>query len=200
MMDYTSAINTRGLTMISIKVPLFLLLLPFISLALTSCASYTSRDRAYTPPAPKAESTRLDYADRLPQHMNTGGGKMILIDPNVHAWGAYDSSGKLIRAGLATAGASYCPDIGRGCKTTPGSFRIYTLGGPECKSTRYPRPRGGAPMPYCMFFNKHQGLHGSPYVMEGNASHGCVRMRVADAEWVRYQFATIGTRVVVRAY
>ncbi len=44
-------------------------------------------------------------------------------------------------------------------------------------------------MPYCMFFNGNQGLHGSPYVMEGNVSHGCVRLSVSDAEWLRFNFA-----------
>jgi lipoprotein-anchoring transpeptidase ErfK/SrfK len=61
-------------------------------------------------------------------------------------------------------------------------------------------PHGGAPMPYCMFFNGSQGLHGSYEVVDGNASHGCVRMTVSDAEWVRFNFATIGTKVVVRPY
>ena len=44
-------------------------------------------------------------------------------------------------------------------------------------------------MPYCMFFNGGQALHGSPGgVMLGNESHGCVRMFVSDAEWLRYEF------------
>ena len=55
-------------------------------------------------------------------------------------------------------------------------------------------------MPYCVFFNKNQGLHGSQYVMEGNQSHGCVRLSVDDAEWVRFNFANIGTKVIVRPY
>jgi lipoprotein-anchoring transpeptidase ErfK/SrfK len=55
-------------------------------------------------------------------------------------------------------------------------------------------------MPYCMFFNGNQGLHGSYNVVDGNASHGCVRMTVSDAEWVRFNFANIGTKVIVRPY
>jgi lipoprotein-anchoring transpeptidase ErfK/SrfK len=137
---------------------------------------------------------------RMPAQISTKGERVVLVDPNVHAWGAYDKEGGLVRAGLATAGGEYCPDIKRGCKTGAGSFRVQSLGAENCKSTRYPRPHGGAPMPYCMFFNKNQGLHGSQYVMEGNVSHGCVRLSVSDAEWLRFNFANIGTKVVVKPY
>jgi len=173
-----------------------------IALALSSCASYHSRDTAYTASQRPQRDPSLpaNYADRLPGTVGTKGERMVLVDPNVHAWGAYDSSGKLMKAGLATAGAEYCPDIKRGCKTGAGTFRIQSLGASNCKSTRYPLPRGGAPMPYCMFFNKNQGLHGSQYVMEGNVSHGCVRLSEEDAEWLRFNFANIGTKVIVKPY
>lgn len=171
---------------------------------LSSCATYKSFSSSdeLTPAngTLRSASYGSNYESRLPEHMNTGGTRLVLVDPNVHAWGAYDADGSLIRAGLATAGGNWCPDIGRPCRTTPGSYRIHSLGAPECKSSLYPRPRGGAPMPYCMFFNGSQGLHGSYEVVEGNESHGCVRMRVEDAEWMRYNFATVGTRVVVRPY
>lgn len=64
-------------------------------------------------------------------------------------------------------------------------------------------------MPYCMFFNGGQAFHGSPGgVIKGNVSHGCVRMFVEDAEWLRYDFVEPpmdtngyrGTRVVVLPY
>lgn len=169
------------------------------TLSLTSCASYHSRDTAYTA-SQTGKNYPANYAQRLPASLNTKGERVVLIDPNVHAWGAYDRQGSLVRAGLATAGGYYCPDINRGCKTSAGSFRIQSLGSSACKSSKYPLPRGGAPMPYCMFFNGNQGLHGSPYVMEGNASHGCVRLSVDDAEWLRFNFANVGTKVIVRPY
>lgn len=183
-------ITSRGLL-------LALCIVPFV---LTSCASMSQRTR----PAASASHAAVErplpnYASRLPQKINTRE-KVIVINPNVHAWGAYDSNGNLVRAGLATAGASWCSDIKRACKTRAGSFRIQSLGARSCKSSIYPLPKGGAPMPYCMFFNGNQGLHGSPYVMEGNASHGCVRMRVEDAEWMRFNFARIGTKVIVKSY
>ena len=135
----------------------------------------------------------------MPQRIYTGE-KTILIDPNVHAWGAYDADGYLVRAGLATAGSDWCGDINRACHTRPGSFRIFSLGSEACKSSIYPLPKGGAPMPYCMFFNGNQGLHGSYQVVEGNVSHGCVRLQVFDAKWIRFDFARVGTKVIVKPY
>ena len=164
--------------------------LSLLSLTLSACSTFTSQDGGSS-----------DYASRLPSHVDTSE-KVVLVDPNVHAWGAYGADGSLIHAGIATAGSDWCPDLGRPCHTHPGSYRINSLGNPNCKSTEFPMPHGGAPMPYCMFFNHNQALHGSPAneVVEGNVSHGCVRMEVADAEWLRYNFADVGTKVVVKAY
>lgn len=55
-------------------------------------------------------------------------------------------------------------------------------------------------MPYCMFFNGNQALHGSHELAEGNISHGCVRISVDDAYWVRFNFANVGTKVIVMSY
>ena len=164
------------------------------SLVLCSCSTIQTPTTTSTEEA----TPSVDYASRLPSQL--GSGKAILIDPNVHAWGAYDSSGSLIRAGLVTAGANWCADIGRSCRTAAGTFRIYSLGDAGCKSSIYPVPKGGAPMPYCMFFHGGQALHGSYQVVEGNVSHGCVRLRVADAEWLRFNFANVGTKVIVKPY
>lgn len=148
------------------------------------------------------------YGGSMPSSISPPGEKVIIVDPSVHLFGAYDANGNLLRTGMVTAGNSWCRDIHRSCRTKVGSFRIYTLGGPGCKSHRYPLPHGGAPMPFCMFFNGNQGLHGSYEVVRGNVSHGCVRMHVADARWLRYNFVDgpsskngyRGTRVVVRPY
>lgn len=171
-----------------------------ITVVLTSCTSFAP-GKVNEPQVSHHPQYNTDYASRLPQHSPTGG-KAILVDPNVHAWGAYDNSGTLLKAGLASAGSDYCPDLGRRCHTGVGTFHINSLGSPGCKSSIFPMPRGGAPMPYCMFFNKNQALHGAPEgeVVEGNVSHGCVRLHVWDAEWIRYNFATVGTPVIVRSY
>jgi lipoprotein-anchoring transpeptidase ErfK/SrfK len=140
------------------------------------------------------------HSRALPSQISAPGEKVIIVDPRIHKFGAYTASGRLVLSGTATAGSSWCPDIKRPCRTRSGSFRIYTLGSPSCKSTKYPLPRGGAPMPYCMFFNGHQGIHGSYQVVAGNVSHGCVRVTVSNARWLRYNFVGIGTRIIIRPY
>lgn len=150
----------------------------------------------------------LDYSP-LPRLIDPPGEKLIIVDPNKYAWGAYEEDGSLIKWGPASAGSDWCGDLGRRCHTKAGYFRIYSLGDSDCKSRKFPIPRGGAPMPYCMYFNGGQALHGSPGEVEpGNVSHGCVRLFVDDAEWLRYEFVDPpmsenhyrGTRVIVVSY
>jgi hypothetical protein len=142
------------------------------------------------------------YALLLPQKINYGREKVILVNPKVFAWGAYGRNGKLIRAGIATAGGDYCEDNQAPCRTKIGTFRIYSMGSENCYSKTYPKPNGGALMPYCMFFNGGQSLHGSPdkMLVEQNISHGCIHIRIPDAEWLRNSFADIGTKVIILPY
>ncbi|MHB1949026.1 MAG: L,D-transpeptidase [Gammaproteobacteria bacterium] len=164
-----------------------------VFLSLTSCSTYTTQGGQQG-----LAQSHTSYASRLPQVISSTQ-KTIYVDPNVHAWGAYNG-GKLVYSGLATSGADYCPDIGRRCHTVSGTFHIYKLGNEECRSKTYPVGKGGALMPYCMFFSGGYSLHGSTEMGDGNYSHGCVRMNIADAEWVRYNFATVGTKVIVQPY
>lgn len=187
--------------MSNLKTGLALIAYVILSASLSSCATGSANGSMPGNASSNYDSYNpSDYDSRLPQEIASTG-KTIVVDPNVHAWGAYQD-GKLIKAGLATAGSSWCPDIGRPCRTRSGTFHIQSLGSADCKSSIYPLPRGGASMPYCMYFNGSQGLHGSypGNVVEGNVSHGCVRMHVADAEWIRYNFANIGTKVIVKPY
>ena len=64
-------------------------------------------------------------------------------------------------------------------------------------------------MPYCMYFNNGQALHGEPNGLPGyHASHGCVRLYSNDAEWLRYSFVEgpnesndfRGTKIIVGTY
>lgn len=140
------------------------------------------------------------FAGRMPAQIAANGERVIIVNPRVHAWAAYEADGTKVHGGIASSGANYCRDIHRRCHTSVGSFRIFSLGGPGCKSTRYPLGRGGAPMPYCMYFNRNQGLHGSYELGDANLSHGCVRLNVGDAEWLRYNFARVGTKVIIKPY
>lgn len=140
----------------------------------------------------------------LPQHLQRNVEKTVLVDPSNHVWGAYNANGKLIRWGIATAGANDCRDSKGSCRTDVGNFRVYSLGGPGCTSRKF----DDAPMPYCMYFNGGQALHGSSDVQFSNVSHGCVRLHNDDAQWLRYHFVEApklsnhfrGTKVVIRPY
>ncbi len=155
------------------------------------------------------ETARLSEFSPLPLQIEAPREKVIIIDPTELAWGAYDADGNLVRWGPASLGANYCKDIDNSCQTHSGSFRIFSVGSSDCSSTKFPLPRGGAPMPYCMYFNDGQAIHGEPNGLPGyNASHGCVRLYVNDAQWLRYDFVEgpnannnyRGTKVVVKAY
>jgi lipoprotein-anchoring transpeptidase ErfK/SrfK len=169
-------------------------------LFLASCASQVQSTDPSTPTRYAGNRFDVDYSSRLPKFLNTAGKKTVLVDPNAHVWGAYDANGDLVRSGIATAGGAVCPpDADRAnCYTGMGTFKITGLGDETCISRKY----AGGLMPYCMYFNNGEALHGSPdnIVVEDNVSHGCVRMRIPDAEWMRYHFAQIGTRVIVLPY
>lgn len=141
------------------------------------------------------------YASMMPSRVSYGE-KVIVIDPRIYAWGAYDSQGNLVRGGIANAGSNFCHDEGKPCRTTTGKFRIYSMGDVGCVSRTYPLPKGGSLMPYCMFFHGGESLHGTPdpMLVDANTSHGCIHMRIPDAEWLRYNFASVGTKVVVLPY
>lgn len=163
-------------------------------------AYYSRAKKVYAHRERHQRSSYSSYKARLPQTMETGGEKIILVDPNKHVWGAYSADGNLVRAGLATAGSKWCRDLGRPCRTKAGTFRIESLGDSSCISRKFPLGEGGAPMPYCMYFNGAQALHGSYELAEANLSHGCVRIEPSEAKWIRFNFARIGTKVIVRAY
>lgn len=124
----------------------------------------------------------------------------VVFNPRTLQWKAVSDSGKTVRAGHASGGRSYCPDIRRSCRTPSGTYHVISKSGPGCKSTRYPVGRGGAPMPYCMFFSKYYAIHGSPDVPNHNASHGCIRVHPGDARWLNHNFVHVGTTVVVKPY
>ena len=123
----------------------------------------------------------------------------FVYNPKSLKWQAI-KNGKVIRSGRGSGGSHYCKDIGRSCRTPTGTYSVISKGGSDCRSSKYPVNRGGAPMPYCMFFRKNYAIHGSPDLPARNASHGCIRVRPSDARWLNHNFMRVGSRVVVKPY
>ncbi|MDP3704311.1 MAG: L,D-transpeptidase [Legionellaceae bacterium] len=132
--------------------------------------------------------------------------KQVIVDQDKLAWGAYDADGKLVRWGPVASGRDKCPDSANACLTLTGIYRVFSKENEHCKSDVFPIGKGGAKMPYCMYFHKGFALHGSDDIPGFRASHGCVRMFVQDAKWLNLEFVdssneknnNMGTKVVVR--
>lgn len=131
------------------------------------------------------------------------GRKVLVFDPNLLAWAAYDGDGYLVRWGPAAGGKSYCSDVGRSCRTKTGVTRIYNKRGRWARSSKYPigcSGRGCAAVPYYMGFFPSYGFHASNNVPGRHASHGCIRLFFEDAEWLHEEFVEVGTKAVIRRY
>lgn len=125
----------------------------------------------------------------------------IVFNPRESTFAAYDSNGNLVKSGRASGGMSWCDDVARSCRTPIGTFRVYSKGDESCISNTYPlEDGGGAPMPHCMYFNGGYAIHGSYYVPNKPASHGCIRVTPSNAEWLHKNFVRIGTVVKVQSY
>ena len=169
-----------------------------IALALAACAKQ--------PTTGSSNSTLPHYsqdnkgANVFPMQRPATGRKVFIFDPKYTAWAVYDKDGNRVKTGRASGGAGYCKDINRSCRTAVGSFQVYHKQGENCESTKYPVGEGGAPMPNCMFFHRGYAIHGSPYVPDYNASHGCIRVTPSAARWLNNNFITNGTTVIVKPY
>lgn len=138
----------------------------------------------------------MDHAP-FPYRTAASGDKFIYVSLPDLAFAAYDENGKLKYWGPVSGGKNYCSDVGRGCRTPQGDFAIYTKRGAGCKSSKFPIGRGGAPMPYCMFFKGGYAMHGSYTVPGYNDSHGCVRLFIDDAKWLNTIFTNGESRIPV---
>lgn len=132
--------------------------------------------------------------------------KQIIVDQEKLAWGAYDAQGNLVWWGPISSGRDKCSDSNRSCRTLSGIFRVFSKENAKCVSDVFPIGKGGAKMPFCMYFHKGFALHGSDDIPGVRASHGCVRMFVEDAKWLNLNFVELssernhfmGTKVIVR--
>lgn len=139
----------------------------------------------------------LQYSP-LPHTIPASSTNSIQVDLKKLAWGAYDAQGNLVNWGPVSGGASYCPDIKSECRTITGTYTVYKKKGEECVSNKFPIPKGGAPMPYCMHFHGGYAMHASGLLPGENASHGCIRMLLPDAKWLNTKFVKVGeTRVTI---
>nr|WP_133130009.1 L,D-transpeptidase [Legionella yabuuchiae] len=133
--------------------------------------------------------------------------KQIIVDQDKLAYGAYDEEGNLVKWGPISSGSDRCSDNSSPtCRTKTGIFRVFSMENEKCKSNVFPLGRGGAKMPYCMYFHKGLALHGSDDIPGYRASHGCIRMFTRDAKWLNHHFVEtskdsnsfLGTKVIVR--
>jgi hypothetical protein len=136
----------------------------------------------------------------MPKEIKSTGKNIFIFSPKMRQWGAYNSSGELIAFGRANGGDSTCPDIGGPCHTPKGLYTVYRKGTSSCISHSFPVGKGGAKMPYCMFFHNGYSIHGSPYLSLHNGSHGCIRVTVESAQWLSSNFINTGTKVLVLPY
>ncbi len=156
-------------------------------------------------PRDLTHATMLDLSP-FPQKIDGEHEKEIIVDQDKLAWAAYDANGQLVKWGPIASGRDKCPDSNKACRTLTGIFRVFSKEDSHCKSDIFPIGKGGAKMPYCMYFHKGFALHGSDDIPGYRASHGCVRMFTRDAQWLNQEFVTIsneqndytGTLVVIR--
>lgn len=153
-----------------------------------------------------AKATLLDFSP-FPLKINPSE-KQVIVDQEKLAWGAYDADGNLVKWGPIASGSDKCSDNSSPtCRTMTGIFRVFSKEDSRCRSDVFPVGKGGAKMPYCMYFHKGFAMHGSDDMPGYRASHGCVRMFTRDAQWLNLQFVDVsndrngflGTKVVVRA-
>ena len=124
----------------------------------------------------------------------------FIFSPRTLQWQAINENGEVVRTGHGSGGRGYCPDIKRSCRTPSGTYHVIAKKGASCRSSRYPVGKGGAPMPYCMYFYQGYTIHAAFDVPYGNASHGCIRVWPSAAKWLNEEFIRVGTQVTVLAY
>lgn len=150
-----------------------------------------------------ANKTLLDFSP-FPLQIKSNGEKQVIVDQDKLAWGAYDTHGKLVKWGPISSGRDKCSDSNHSCRTMTGIFYFFSKENEKCRSNVYPIGKGGAKMPYCMYFHKGFALHGADDMPGYRASHGCVRLFTQDALWLNHDFVEtsygdrLGTKVIVR--
>lgn len=118
----------------------------------------------------------------------TTGGKLIVVDLSEQRIYAYEG-GQIVGQFLVSTGRPGTP-------TVRGDFAVYL----KYNSQRMRGPGYDLPnVPWVMYFYRGYAIHGTYWHNNfgQTMSHGCVNMRIADAEWL-YMWAPIGTPVRVQ--
>lgn len=165
--------------------------------------TYLHRGRKIVIPDSFKNLTAADISP-FPLKIKAPNRKLIIVNQDLLAIGAYNPDGHLAYWGPISSGKDYCRDIRRSCRTITGVYYVFNKKGYQCRSNIYPVGRGGSHMPYCMFFYKGFALHGSNQVRGYRDSHGCVRLITRDAKWLNEHFMQViekkgdmGTKIVV---
>lgn len=164
------------------------------STLITDDAGYVHRTVHYT-----KDKRGRDY---FPMQIKPRGERIFVFDPRASAWAAYDEEGHRVLTGAGSAGVDRCEENpNQSCRTVTGTFKVYNKRGLDCRSGEYPvDTKGGAKMPYCMYFSQGFTIHAAYDVPEHPSSHGCIRIFPSAAKWLNENFMQIGTKVIVLAY
>ena len=103
--------------------------------------------------------------------------KLFVIDKTVQGWAAYEN-GRLARWGLVSTGAD-------GSETPSGRFNFNWK--EEYRESTLAPPGETWVMRWVFNFHDRRGIHVHQYYAlptTGAASHGCVRLMTADAQWI----------------
>ena len=177
-----------------------------LCLGLTSCVEY-DESTLITDDAGYVHRTTHYLRDKrgrdyFPMQIKARGEKQFIFDPKASAWAAYYEEGTRVMTGSGSAGVDACEEnAAQSCRTITGTFRVYNKRGLNCRSGEYPvDTKGGAKMPYCMYFYQGFTIHAAYEVPEHPSSHGCVRVLPSAAKWLNEEFMAIGTKVTILAY
>jgi lipoprotein-anchoring transpeptidase ErfK/SrfK len=140
---------------------------------------------------------------------------LFLLVPHAHAQDLYTTE-KLITVDLGSqkltawegGRVQHQTKVSTGMRLTPtvkGSFKIWTkiplsdMRGPSPYKNIYPSGKYHIKnVPHIMYFYQGYGIHGAYWHNNFGrvASHGCVNVPLASAEWL-FNWASVGTRVEV---
>lgn len=119
-------------------------------------------------------------------------GKLITVDIGKQMLFAWEG-GKIIHQTKVSTGMKHTP-------TVSGSFAIRRKVPLQDMKGNYPPypPYKLKNVPHVMYFYQAYAIHGTYWhnAFGRRASHGCVNVPVASAEWI-YNWAPVGTRVEV---